>query len=347
MTARPDSSGPTQSLAQDPSATRAIRQHRYGSPDVLALEHVPTPVPSADEVLVRVRAASVNARDWHIMRGEPRVARLMAPRIFGVRAPRGSVRGTDLAGVVEAVGPDATGWRPGDLVFGEGTGTFADHALARAGQLAPIPERVTFEQAAALPLAGTTALECLEAAESSPGMSILINGASGGVGTFAIQLARVLGLHVTAVVSPRNAAQAASLGAEVTIDYTGQDFTSTASSYDIVFDLVGNRHLDELRGIVRPDGAVILSGGGVSGQGRIIGPMRMLIQAQIQGRRKGARLLTPSPTPSTDTLRRLGEMVATGQVVPVIDRRFPLDQTAGAIEYMETTHTQGKVVVVP
>jgi len=175
----------------------------------------------------------------------------------------------------------------------------------------------------------------------------LINGASGGVGTFAIQLARALGLHVTAVVSPRNAARAASLGAEVTIDYTGQDFTTTAGGYDIVFDLVGNRRLDELRGIVRPDGVVLLSGGGVSGQGRIIGPMRMLIQAQIQGRRKGARLLTPSPTPSTATLRRLGEMVATGQVVPVIDRRFRLDQTAGAIEYMETTHTQGKVVVVP
>ena len=209
-----------------PSMVRADRRHprreraapscsgSYGPPDVLELGSIPTPAPGPGEVLVRVRAASVNARDWHVMRGEPRIARLLDRGSFGLRGPRVAIRGTDLAGTVEAVGEGVTRWRVGDHVFGEGTATLADHAVVPADQLASIPAGLGFDEAAALPLAATTALLCLDAADPAPGDSVLVNGASGGVGTFAVQLAKALGLHVTAVVSPRNAALAGSLGAD-------------------------------------------------------------------------------------------------------------------------------------
>ncbi len=341
---QPPSPAPT--AVRYDATMRAVIQRRYGSPARLSVGRVPIPAPVGDEVLVRVRASSVNARDWHVMRGEPRIARLMAPGIFGFRGPRQAVPGTDIAGVVEVVGPDVTAWRPGDRVFGEGTGAFADWALAPSTQLARIPDDVPFEQAAAVPLAGVTALEALVAAEPAAGRSILINGASGGVGTFALQLARANGLHVTAVVSPRNAAQARSLGADVTIDYTTRDFTTAVSGYDIVLDLVGNRTLAELRRIVRPLGALVLSGGGVPGHGRVVGPMRLLIQAQIQARRSTLRIVTPEPTPSTESLEHLIELVRSGRVTPVIDRQFTLEEAAAAIDYMETQHTRGKVVVL-
>lgn len=324
----------------------AVVQHRYGPPGVLALQPVPVPVPAEGEVLVRVRAASVNSRDWHVMRGEPRVARLMAPSVFRSRRPRVAVRGTDLAGVVEAVGPGVTRWHPGDLVLGEGTGTFAERAVAKADQLAAVPDGLSVEHAAALPLAGTTAMDCLEAAEPGPGARVLVNGASGGVGTFAVQLARHLGLHVTAVVSSRNATLARELGAEKVVDYTSDDFTNMGETYDVVLDLVGNRRLAELRRAVRPGGALVLSGGGVPGQGRLVGPMRLLVQAQLHGRRSDVRVLTPQAVPSTTMLERLVEVVRAGHVAPVIDRQFTLERTAAAIDYMEREHTRGKVVVL-
>lgn len=217
-----------------------------------------------------MHAASINARDRHVMRGQPRLARLLDRRSFGVRGPRDAVRGTDLAGTVEAVGEGR--WRVGDHVFGEGTATLADHAVAPADQLAPLPTGMGFEEAAALPLAATTALLCLDAADPAPGDSVLLNGASGGVGTFAIQLAQSMGVHVTAVVSPRNKVLADSLGADRVIDYTTDDFTRDGSVYDVVVDLVGNRGLSDLRRAVRPGGALVLSGGGSAGQGRLVGP---------------------------------------------------------------------------
>ena len=234
-------------------------------------------------MLVRIRAASINARDWHEMRGEPRLARLLARDTFGLRRPRLATRGTDLAGIVEAVGASVTRWQPGDAVFGEGAGTLAEHAVAPADQLAAIPNGVTFEQAAALPLAATAAHLCLSAADPEPGSSILINGASGGVGTFAIQMAKSKQMHVTAVVSARNTELARRLGADQIIDYTKHDFTHDHGQYDVVLDLVGNRRLRELRKVVLPDGALVLSGGGVSGKGRVIGPMRLLIWGQLSG----------------------------------------------------------------
>jgi NADPH:quinone reductase-like Zn-dependent oxidoreductase len=325
--------------------TRAVTQQRYGPPGVLTLTRRPKPRPGPGEVVVRVHVAAVNARDWHMMRGEPRLARLLDRSAFAARRPRVPTRGTDMAGVVEAVGPDVTRWQPGDAVFGEGVGTFAEHALAPADQLAAVPDGVSFEQAAALPLAASTAMMCLTAAEPRPASHVLINGASGGVGTFAVQLARHLQHHVTAVVSPRNAALAAELGANRIIDYTSSDFTDDDLQYDLVIDLVGNRRLAELRRIIRPGGALVLSGGGVSGDGRTVGPLKLLIGATAAARFLPFQVLTPQASPTSELLTQLGKLVATGRIRPIIDRRFPLEETADAIRYLETEHATAKVLI--
>ena len=311
----------------------AVVQDRYGSPDSLTLTRIPKAVAGAGEVLVRVHAASVNARDWHIMRGEPRLARLLDPGTFGPRAPRVAVRGTDVAGIVEAVGEGVTRWKPGDRVFGEGTG---------ANQLAKVPAGVAFDLAAALPLAATTAALCIDAADPSPGSTMLIIGASGGVGTFAIQLAKTKQLQVTAVVSTRNRELAKSLGAARVLDYTTERLVG---QYDVVVDLVGNRSLRELRTLVRPEGALVRSGGGVSGQGRILGPLKLLIWAQLWARRSGVRIITPQAVPEADQLHGIAGQVAAGVLTPVIDRRFSLEEAADAIRYLETEHPRAKVVI--
>jgi NADPH:quinone reductase-like Zn-dependent oxidoreductase len=324
---------------------RAVVQHRFGPPSVLGVESVPIPAPGPGEVLVRVEASSVNAQDWHIMRGEPRIARIMAPAVFRLRRPRVPVRGTDLVGVVVAVGDQVAQWVPGDRVFGQGTGTFAEHALAQADEIALLPVDLGIEQAAALPLAGATALQCLEAAEPAAGQSILVNGASGGVGTYAVQLAVALGLRVTAVVSPRNVDLARRLGAADVVDYTTDDFVAAGEQYDVVLDLVGNRSLDELRRTVRTGGALVLSGGGVPGTGRVVGPFKLLVQAQLAARKAEIGIHVPKGVPTTARLERLAAHVASGAVTPTIDRTYPLERTADAIEYMESVHPQGKVVV--
>jgi NADPH:quinone reductase-like Zn-dependent oxidoreductase len=316
----------------------------YGSPTALALTRVPRPIPAAGEVLVEVHAAAVNARDWHIMRGEPRLARLLDPTSFGRRGPRVPTRGTDLAGIVQAVGPGVEQWQVGDKVFGEGSGTFARHAVARADQLAAVPSGTGFEDAAAVPLSATTASLCINAADPAPGSSMLINGASGGVGTFAIQLAKARGLHVTAVVSPRNLAQAADLGADRVIDYTTESVLGGAT-YDVVVDLVGNLSLRRLRSLLRPHGALVLSGGGVSGSGRTVGPMKLLIWAQLYARFSGLRLFVPQAAPHTPVLEELAALIAAGKVRTVIDRRFDLEHAADAIDYLETQHARAKVVI--
>ena len=260
---------------------RAIVQDRYGPPDVLRPARVAKPGPAAGEVLVAVRAASVNARDWHIMRGEPRIARVLDRRTFGRTSPRQPIRGTDFAGLVESVGSGVPRWRPGDAVFGEADGAFADFVVTKADLVAAIPNGVGFEPAAAVPLAATTALLCLRDGAPEPGQTVLINGASGGVGTFAIQLARSMGLIVTAVCSARNADLARSLGADSVVDYRSADFTRLGRRFDIVVDLVGNRRLRDLRRALGRDGRLVLSGGGVSGEGRVLGPIGLLARAQL------------------------------------------------------------------
>lgn len=331
-------------VAQGLPDTLAVTQTVYGSPAVLALSRLPRPVPRVGEVLIEVHAASVNARDWHILRGEPRLARLLDPTIFGRRGPRELARGTDLAGIVQAVGPGVQRWKAGDEVFGEGTGTFAQHAVARADQLAAIPSGTDFATAAAVPLAATTAWLCINAADPAPGSSILINGASGGVGTFAIQIAKSRGLHVTAVVSTRNLAQARRLGADRVIDYTN-DSVNGNDTYEVVVDLVGNLTLRDLRGLLRPHGALVLSGGGVPGTGRTIGPMKLLIWAQLYARLSGLRLFVPKAAPNTEVLEQMAALISAGKVTPVIDRRFDLNHAADAIDYLETEHARAKVVI--
>ena len=332
-------------VAPDPATGRAVTQSRYGGPEVLQLTRRPRPKPGPAQVLVRVYAASVNARDWHVMRGEPRLARLIDRTVFALRRPRLEIRGTDVAGVVEAVGAGVTRWKPGDAVFGEGIGTFAEYALASADQLAAVPAGVPFDQAAALPLAATTALLCLDGTGLAPGGDVLVNGASGGVGTFAVQLAKAMGLHVTAVVSTRNVPLVRSLGADEVVDYTVTDFTRTGRAYDAVVDLVGNRRLRELRRSVRPGGRLVLSGGGTSGQGRIVGPLRLLVGAMAAARFLPFEVVVPKAVPTTETLERTADLVGSGHVKPVVDRTFSLEEAAAAVRYVETEHARAKVVI--
>jgi len=326
---------------------RALIQERYGSPDVLRIDEVDTPVPGHGEVLVRVRAASVNARDWHVMRGEPRLARLLDSATFSRTAPKVKIRGTDFAGTVESVGEGVTQWRPGDDVFGESNAAIAEYVAASQGVVATMPAGLTFEQAAAMPLAANTALVCLRAGQVKAGQNVVINGASGGVGTFAIQLAKSMGVaQVTAVCSARNAELARSLGADVVIDYGREDFTKSGRQYDLVLDLVGNRSLRDLRRLLNRSGTIVLSGGGVSGQGRFLGPLSLLIRAQVMSRISRLRLVIPEAKPSTQNLAELAALLESGSVTPMVDKTFALENAAEAIRYLEVEHARAKVVIV-
>jgi NADPH:quinone reductase-like Zn-dependent oxidoreductase len=325
---------------------RALVQDRYGGPEVLRVRDCPRPVPQQGQVLVRVEASSVNARDWHVMRGEPRVARLLDRSVFSRTSPAVSIRGTDFAGTVVAVGSGVTRWRTGDQVFGEAEAAWAEHLVATQDAVAAMPHGVSPQEAAALPLAGTTAIMCLSAGEPRPGDRLLVNGASGGVGTFAVQLAHDMGLHVTAVCSARNVDQARLMGADEVIDYAVDDFCATSRRYDLVVDLVGNRPVRALRNLVQPTGTLVLSGGGVPGTGRVIGPIGLLARAQLLARTRGPRIVVPRARPTTARLEALADLARRGAVVPVIDRVFGLDDGAEAVRYVETAHARGKVVLV-
>jgi NADPH:quinone reductase-like Zn-dependent oxidoreductase len=328
-----------------PATGRVVRQSRYGGPEVLELTCQPTPSPAAGQVRVRVHAASLNARDWHVMRGEPRIARLLDRTLFGRRMPRDPVRGTDLAGVVDAVGDGVTGWAVGDAVYGEGAGSFADYAVASQDRLAAIPAGVSFAEAATLPLAASTALLCLDETGLSVTGSVVINGASGGVGTFAVQGAKALGLQVTAVVSSRNVGLAEALGADEVVDYSIADVTRAGRTYDAVVDLVGNRTLRELRRAVRSGGRLVLSGGGVPGQGHLLGPIRLLMNATAVARFQPFETRVPQTVPTSAVLQRVSDMVETGKMRPMVDKTFTLADVPAAIRYMEHAHTRGKVVI--
>ncbi|WP_229070054.1 NAD(P)-dependent alcohol dehydrogenase [Actinoplanes sp. DH11] len=325
---------------------KAIVQNRYGGPDVLSYDDVPRPAVDGDRVLVRVRAAALNAWDWHVVRGDPAVSRLA----FGLTRPRNRVRGRDLAGVVEEVGPAVTRFRPGDEVFGDAgaaEGAFAEYAAVAENLLAVKPPDVTFEQAAAVPLAGLTALRGVrDVGRAGPGRRILINGASGGVGTFAVQLAGRLGAEVTAVCSGRNADLVRSLGADHVIDYTRADFTAGGQRYDVVLDLVGNRSLGECRGVLNPGGTLILSGGGVYEGGSLLGPMGLVIRGRVASRlARDRRVVVLETAPDRAVLDVLAGMVSAGTLTPAIARTWPLAATADAIRHLETGHASGKLVV--
>ncbi|MEU6340864.1 NAD(P)-dependent alcohol dehydrogenase [Streptomyces sp. NPDC046977] len=321
---------------------KAVVQDRYGSTDVLQVEEIPTPTPTGAQVLVRVHAASVNARDWHLMRGDPYLAR---PSI-GFGSPKVKVRGTDFAGRVEAVGPDVRRLRPGDEVFGEADGAFAEYVCAPEDVVAAKPANLSFEEAACLPLAANTALVGLrDLGKVRPGQKVLVNGASGGVGPFAVQMAAGYGAQVTGVCSTRNADLVRSCGAGHVVDYTREDFTRDGRRHDLVLDLVGNRSLTALLRVLHPAGTLVLSGGGVSKGGSLVGPMGLLMRGQIVARlgRRRVRVLVAQPGP--ENLATLRELAESGVISPVIDRSYPLAEAPEAIRYLEVEHARAKVVV--
>jgi NADPH:quinone reductase-like Zn-dependent oxidoreductase len=323
---------------------KAIVHDRYGSPDVLRLEDVDPPVPGDHDVLVRVRAASVNARDWHLMRGDPYLARVTGG--FGIRRPKSKIRGTDFAGRVEAVGRAVTRLRPGDEVFGQAPGAFAEYACAPDDRVDRKPPDLTFEAAAALPTAGITALFGLrDVARLQPGQRILVNGASGGVGLFAVQLAKAYGAVVTAVCSTRNVELVGEQGADHVVDYTRDDFARAGQRHDVVLDLVGNRSLADLQRVLTPTGLLLLSGGGVSEGGSLVGPMGLILRAAMVRRFVRQRLVVLMPKENLEALVALRQLAESGSITPVIERTYPLAATADAIRCMEVEHARAKLVI--
>ena len=318
----------------------------YGSSDHLDLTAVDTPVPAADEVLVRVRATSVNPYDWHHMRGEPRVARMM-PGTLGLRAPKLRILGGDMAGQVEAVGEDVTEFRPGDDVFALlEQGGFAEYVSVPERLLARKPANLSYEQAAAVPMAATTALLGLrDVARIEPGQKVLVNGASGGVGTFAVQIARALGARADAVCSLPNADLARSIGADDVIDYTSQDFTRSGRRYDVLLDIAGSRPVFACRRVLAPRGTLVLIGGPA---GRWLQPAGHMFSALAMAPLVSQRIAiadTVSCTAKKQILMTLTTLIEDGKVTPVISRRYPLHDIREAVRYQEQGHAAGKVVV--
>jgi len=318
----------------------------YGSSDHLGLTAVDTPVPAADEVLVRVRATSVNPYDWHHMRGEPRVARMM-PGTLGLRAPKLRILGGDMAGQVEAVGEDVTEFRPGDDVFALlEQGGFAEYVSVPERLLARKPGNLSYEQAAAVPMAATTALLGLrDVARIEPGQKVLVNGASGGVGTFAVQIARALGARADAVCSLPNADLARSIGADDVIDYTSQDFTRSGRRYDVLLDIAGSRPVFACRRVLAPRGTLVLIGGPA---GRWLQPAGHMFSALAMAPLVSQRIAmadTVSCTAKKQILMTLTTLIEDGKVTPVISRRYPLHDIREAVRYQEQGHAAGKVVV--
>lgn len=317
---------------------KAIVRETYGSPDVLHLEDIPVPTPGDHDVLVRVHAASANAGDWHLLRGTPLPFRLVA----GLRRPKYKIIGTDIAGHVEAVGRNVTQFRPGDEVFGElsrcGFGAYAEFAAAPEKALALKPANLSFEEAATLPTAGCTALQGLFKGRIQRAHRILINGASGGVGTFAVQIAKTFGSEVTAVCSTRSVDVVRSIGADNVIDYTKDDFATHGQRYDLILAANGDRSIWDYRRALTADGCYAMTGGSNRQltEALLLGPLLSMGRQQF-----GSVLVKPNQT----DLLVLKELCESGKVRPVIDRRFRLSQVSSAVRYLEDGHARGKVVV--
>jgi NADPH:quinone reductase-like Zn-dependent oxidoreductase len=319
---------------------KAIVYHEYGSPDVLRYEEIERPTPGSHDVLIAVRAASVNPADWHFMRGTPYFLRAMT----GVRKPRVTRLGMDVAGRVEAVGSDVTRFKAGDAVFGGCQGAFADYVSAPESRLTIKPERVTFEQAASAPVAALTALQSLrDKGRIRPGQTVLINGAAGGVGTFAVQIARSFGASVTGVCSTRNVDLVGGIGADRVIDYTREDFTTDGARYDTILDCVGNQPLSACRRVLKRGGTYVAVAG-PSGRWMLGALARMVTAVLVSpvGRKKMTMLVAKL---GHEDLAIAGALMAAGTVTPVIDRRYSLSETAAAIRYLEEGHARGKVII--
>jgi NADPH:quinone reductase-like Zn-dependent oxidoreductase len=323
---------------------KAVVYTNYGPPEVLEIRDIKKPVPNDDQVLVKVRAAAVNPLDWHFMEGTPYVMRLM---MAGIRKPKDPRLGVDYAGTVEAVGKNVTQFKLGDEVFGNRDGAFAEYLCARADRaIALKPANMTFEQAAAVPVAGLTALQGLrDKGHVQPGQKVLINGASGGVGTFAVQIAKTFGAEVTGVCSGRNADMVRSLGADHVIDYTKEDFTKGYERYDVILDNVGTQPLSGFRRVLKPNGICVMIGGGGPNDGRWVGPMARPIKAKLMSPFISQKMGMMLAQGNKDDLNVLADLMQSGKVTPVIDRMYPLSQIADAIRYLEQGHARGKVVI--
>ena len=318
---------------------KAVIYERYGSPDVLRLTEIAQPVPGPGQVRVQIRAAGVNAADWHLLRADPFMARMAT----GLFKPKRPVLGADIAGVVESVGEGATRFKPGDAVYGDlsgcGFGGFAEYAAVPESVLSPKPSNLAFSESAAVPMAAVTALQALrDKGGVGPGKHVLINGASGGVGTFALQIAKVLGAEVTAVCSTSKLEQARALGADHVVDYTREDFTRTGQTYDVIIAANGNRSLGDYKRALAPGGVYVMVGGSTS----------QIMQAVIFGSLRsggGKKLTNLMAKPNAADLAVITSWIEAGHVKPIMDRTYPFEQTADAIRYVEEGHARGKVVV--
>src|SRR6266536_600438 len=319
---------------------KAIVQDMYGSPDVLELREIDKPVVGDDEVLVRVHAAGVDQGVWHLMAGLPYLVRIAG---VGLRAPKNPVRGIDVAGRVEAVGENVTRFGPGDEVFGTCRGSFAEYACAGADRLVPKPANLTFEQAAAVPVSGCTALQAVrDRGKVRPGQRVLIIGAGGGVGTFAVQLAKAFGAEVTGVCSTTKVELVRSIGADRVIDYTREDFADGRNRFDVILDIAGNRSLSHLRRALAPEGTLVIVGG--EGGGTWFGGTDRQLRASVLSLVVRQKLGSWISTEREADLETLPAFLEDGKVMPVIDRTYPLSEVPEAIWYLREGHVRGKVV---
>jgi NADPH:quinone reductase-like Zn-dependent oxidoreductase len=319
---------------------KAMVQDTYGTAEVMELRNIDKPEIGDNEVLIRIRAAGVNPADWAVMSGLPYIAR----PVYGLRRPKVSVRGTDVAGTVEAIGSGVTRFKIGDAVYGSSNGSYAEYAAAAEEKLAPKPANLTFEQAAAVPMAGLVALQAVrDHGKVQAGQKVLINGASGGIGTFAVQIAKALGAEVTAVVSTRNADLVRSIGADHVIDYTNEDFTKNGQQYDFILDNVSNHSLSDLRRALTPTGMLVPNGGRfdktwMASGGRIV---QGKVMFQFGSQTLGNFLVTMGH----EGLLDLKDLIESGKVTPVLDRTYPLSETAKALDHVGEGHARGKTAI--
>jgi NADPH:quinone reductase-like Zn-dependent oxidoreductase len=320
---------------------RAIIQDVYGSAEVLELRDVEKPVPGDAEVLIRVRAAGVDQGVWHLMTGLPYLTRAVG---FGLRKPKNGIRGREVAGEVEAVGRNVVGFRPGDEVFGTGEGSFADYVCAKEGKLALKPANLSFAQAAAVPISAVTALQGLrDSGRVQAGQDVLVIGAAGGVGSYAVQLAKAFGAHVTGVCSTAKTDLVRRIGADDVIDYKHDDFADGARQFDLILDTAGNRPLSVLRRALKPRGTLVIVGG--EGGGRWTGGFGRSLRAAMLSPFVGQKLKGLIAVERPEDLRFLAGLIEAGTVAPVIDKSYPLGEAAAAIQYVHEGRARGKVVV--
>jgi NADPH:quinone reductase-like Zn-dependent oxidoreductase len=338
---RTEPCGAPPAVAEGTQTMRAVMARCYGGPEVLTVEDVAKPVPGDDQLLVRIRAAAVNPLDWHYMRGSPYLMRLAS----GLGAPDDPTTGVDFAGVVEAVGKDVTRFAPGDEVFGGRSGAFAEYLTIGADRaVTKKPADVGFDEAAAIPIAAITALQAVrDKGRLQPGQKVLINGASGGVGTYAVQIAKAMGAEVAGVCSTRNVEMVRALGADRVFDYTQEDYTESGEIYDVIVDMVGNHSLSANRGVLKPDGIMVLVGGA---KGDWIAPLINPLKATIQQPFVDQEMVTLLAIMNQEDLATLAELMAEGKLKSVIDTRYPLEETADAIRHSESRRARGKIIIV-